>query len=234
MIDLGLNNLMAAIDNVGNRPFIINGRILKSINQYYNRRKAKLMSYIGDKGTSRRIERLTQKRNNKIEDSLHKISNFILRYCLKYGIGTVVIGKNEHWKSGGFKTPMKADTRRQNNQNFISIPHAKLIEKITYKLFLNGIATKVQEESHTSKCDHLALEPIHHHDNYLGKRKKRGLFVSSTGKLINADVNGAIGIGIKSKVVREDFIFNLLNTGIAQMPYRIEYPVKSSNVKCYV
>ena len=234
MIDLGLNNIVTAIDNVGNRPFIINGRILKSVNQYFNRRRAKLMSYVGNKGTSKRIEKLTHKRNNKVSDSLHKISNFILKYCLQHGIGTVVIGKNDHWKQGGFSTPMKADTKRQNNQNFISVPHAKLIDQITYKLALHGIILIVHEESHTSKCDHFALETIEHHDKYLGRRVGRGRFKSSTGKLLNADVNGAIGIGRKSKVVQDDFILNLLNTGIAQMPYRVEYPVKSFNTKCHV
>lgn len=224
MIDLGLNNIVTAIDNVGNRPFIINGRILKSVNQYFNRKKAKLMSYIGNRGTSKRIEKLTHKRNNKVSDSLHKISNFILKYCLQHGIGTVVVGKNDHWKQ-------KASMGKKNNQNFISIPHAKLINKITYKLALNGIKTIEQEEAHTSKCDHLALETIEHHDKYLGRRVGRGRFKSSTGKLLNADVNGAIGIGRKSKVVQDDFIINLLNTGIAQMPYRIEYPVKSFEYK---
>ena len=84
---------------------------------------------------------------------------------------------------------------------------------------------------------HIIIESntsMEHHDKYMGKRIRRGLFKSSTGKLLNADVNGAIGIGRKSKVVREDFILNLLNTGIAQMPYRMEYPVKSFNTKCYV
>ena len=214
-IDMGINNTIATINNVGQKPFIINGGMLKSINNYYNRKKAKLQSYVGDK-SSNRINTLTFKRNNKVNDALHKFSKFILEYCLQYGIGTVIIGKNEKWKN-------KSKMSKRNNQHFVSIPHAELINKITYKLAVHGIKTIVQEESYTSKVDHLALETMEHHKKYLGKRKKRGLFVSSTGKLINADINGSIGIALKSKVVQDGgrFIKDLLNTGIAQMPVKL-------------
>lgn len=215
-IDMGLNNICTAIDNVGNQPFIINGGMLKSINAYFNRKRAKLMVFIGDRGTSNRIERLTHKRNRKVEDRLHKISHFILSYCLHHGIGKVVIGKNEHWKQ-------KINIGSRNNQNFVSIPHAKLIDKIAYKLKLNGIELIVQEESYTSKCDHLAFEPIQKQAVYSGKRIKRGLFRSKTGKAINADVNGAIGILLKSKVVREcgSFIRSITDTGLAFRPVKV-------------
>jgi putative transposase len=225
-IDLGLTNVITAINNVGEKPFIVNGGMLKSINNYYNKKRAKLQSYIGDKGTSNRINRLTYKRNNKINDALHKLSKFILEYCLKHGIGTVVVGKNEHWKRN-------INLGKKTNQNFVSIPHAKLIEMIAYKLELHSIKTIVQEEAHTSKVDHLAYESIEHHDKYKGSRRKRGLFVSSTGKLMNADVNGAIGIALKSKVVRKGFVKSLLNTGLAQRPVKlnlINNPLKMAEI----
>ena len=227
-IDLGLNNLITAIDNVGNNPFIINGRGLKSINAYFNKKRAKLMSYVGNKGTSNRINKLTFDRNNKIENAMHQVSDFILKYCLKYNIGTVVIGKNEHWKK-------KINIGSRNNQNFVSIPHAKLIDKIKYKLELNSIKLVEQEESYTSKCDHLAFEPIQKQAIYLGKRIKRGLFLSSIGKTINADVNGAIGIMLKSKVIPEceKFISNIRNIGLGFNPYKVEF-VKSFELKCNV
>lgn len=217
-IDLGLKNLITAIDNVGNRPFIINGGRTKSINAYFNKKKALLASYVGSRGTSNRIVGLTLKRSNKIENEMHQTSAFILKYCLANNIGTVVIGKNEHWKS-------KINLGKQTNQNFVSIPHAKLIDKIAYKLQLNGIKLIIQEESYTSKCDHLALEPIEKHEVYLGKRVGRGLFLSSTGKVLNADVNGAIGIMLKSKVIREceRFIRSITDTGIAFMPHKVKF-----------
>ena len=215
-IDLGINNFVAAIDNVGQNPFIINGRKVKSINAYFNRKRAKLMSFIGNRGTSNRIEKLTLKRNNLIENFLHQSTAFIVKYCVEHKIGTVVIGKNENWKQ-------KVNLGKRNNQNFVNIPHAKGINKLRYKLELKGILLIEQEESHTSKCDHLTFETIEHHKIYDGKRVKRGLFQSSTGHYINSDVNGALGIGLKANVFRngKDFVLNLLDTGCAFQPIKL-------------
>lgn len=215
-IDPGLNNFIAALDNVGENPFIINGRKIKAINAFFNRQKAKFQSFIGDKGTSKRIGKLIQRRNNKVDNFLHQTTAYVVKYCIEHRIGTVVIGKNENWKQ-------KINLGRRNNQNFVNIPHARWIEMLKYKLELHGIRLIEQEESHTSKCDHLAFETIEHHEKYAGKRVKRGLFQSSIGKLINADVNGALGIGLKSKVFRngKEIILNLLDTGCAFQPVKL-------------
>ena len=186
-IDLGINNLVTCVNNIGLQPFIINGRIVKSMNQYYNKFKAVYQSYIGDKGNSNRINRLTLKRNNKIQDYLHKTSRFIVNYCLKYGISTIIIGKNKEWKQ-------EINIGKTNNQNFVSIPFDTLIRQITYKAEEVGIAIITNEESYTSKCSFLDLESVEKQVTYLGKRIKRGLFKSSKGILINADVNGAYNI----------------------------------------
>lgn len=211
-IDLGVNNFATCISNVDKKPFIVNGRILKSKNQWYNKRKAKLMSYIGNKGTSNRIEQLTFNRNNYIEDKLHKISRFIVNYCINHEIGTIVIGKNPLWKQ-------EVNKGKRNNQNFINLPHAKLIDKITYKAEMAGIDVEVPEEAYTSKCDHLAYEVMRHHDSYLGKRIKRGLFQSSTGVLLNADINGGIGIG--RKVFGNSVVKQIADSGLAFNPVKI-------------
>lgn len=210
-VDLGINNLATCINNVGNRPFIVNGKPLKADNQFFNKRRAKLQSYIDNKGTSNRIKRLTHKRNCKVNDYLHKTSRFIIDYCLEYKIGTIVIGKNNGWKN-------KANIGKVNNQKFVNIPHSKLIQQITYKAEDVGIVVKEQQESHTSKCDALALEKVCHHSKYLGKRIKRGLFQSSIGRLINSDVNGAINIARKSKVFQNAKW--LLDRGVADTPIR--------------
>lgn len=214
-IDPGLNNLLTSIDNVGNRPFIVNGRGLKSINNFYNKQKAKFQSYIGDRGTSNRIDKLTQKRNNKINNALHQTSSFVVKNCIGNNIGTVAIGKNERWKTG-------IHLGKKTNQQFVGIPHARLITMIEYKLKLHGINCIVHEESYTSKCDHLAFEEMKHHEKYSGKRIKRGLFKSAIGKCLNADVNGALGIGLKSKVFRDGkkFIHDLLDIGLAFNPVK--------------
>ena len=185
--DLGLNNLAAVASNKpGFVPVVVNGRPLKSINQYFNKRRANLQSQLGF-STSHQIERLTDKRNRKIKHFLHVASRRIIHHLVAEEIGTLVIGKNPNWKQ-------KINIGRQNNQNFVSIPHAQFVSMLTYKAQLVSIKVIVTEESYTSKCSFLDLEPIQKHEVYVGRRIKRGLFQSQSGRLINADVNGAYNI----------------------------------------
>lgn len=211
-IDLGLNNLCTCVSNVGIKPFVVNGKIIKSFNQWYNKKRARLMSYIGDKGTSRRLRQLNNYRNFWVEDHIHKISRFIVNYCICNNIGSLVIGLNKGWKNG-------INLGKKINQKFVEIPFSKLIRKIFYKCKLVGIILQVHEESYTSKVDHLAFEKLGKHDVYLGKRKKRGLFQSSIGKLINADINGAIGIG--RKVFGDSYVSKIIDSGLAFNPVRV-------------
>jgi len=206
-IDLGINNLATCINNVGNKPFIINGKVLKSMNQFYNKEKAKLQSYIGGKGTSNRIINLTFKRNQKINDYLHKTSRYIVDYCITNKIKNIVIGYNQQWKRG-------VHIGKVNNQKFVLIPYLKLINQIRYKSEEVGMSVIENEESYTSKCDSLVLEAIGHHESYLGERRNRGLFRSTVG-LINADVNGVINI--LRKVIGDDFV-SLLDRGLVCSP----------------
>lgn len=211
-IDLGLNNLCSCISNLGIKPFIINGKVIKSLNRWYNKKKARLMSYVGDNGTSRRIRRISLYRNCWIDDKMHKISKYIVNFCVSNNIGRIIIGLNKEWKQ-------EINIGRRNNQHFVSIPHSKLIDKIMYKAKLLGIEVVTHEESYTSKIDHLAFEEMKYQDNYLGKRKRRGLFQSSIGKLINADINGAIGIA--RKVVGDSCINTIVSSGFAFNPIRL-------------
>lgn len=211
-IDLGLNNLCTCINNAGIRPFIINGKIIKSFNQWYNKKRAKWMSFIKDKGTSKRLKWLNNRRNFWIEDKIYKISRWIINFCINHNIGTIVIGLNKGWKQ-------KVELGKRLNQKFVEIPFSKLINKIIYKGRFVGIDVQTIEESYTSKVDHLAFESLRKHDIYLGKRKKRGLFQSSTNKLINADVNGAIGIG--RKVFGDSYVSKIIGSGLAFNPIRV-------------
>ena len=211
-IDLGLNNLCSCISNVDANPFIINGRVIKSVNQWYNKEKARLMSFVGDRGISNKIKRITLFRNCWIEDKLHKISRYIVNFCISNNIGKIIIGLNKEWKQ-------EINIGKRNNQHFVSIPHSKLIDKITYKAKLCGIEVVIHEESYTSKVDHLAFESLNKHDIYLGKRIKRGLFQSSIGKLLNADINGAIGIA--RKVIGDSCINMIIGSGLAFNPVRV-------------
>ncbi len=185
-VDFDLNNLMSCgFSDV--RPMLINGRPLKSINWHYNKKKAELQSLLKNKHTSNRITNLTIKRNNKVNDYLHKSSRLFINYLVSNDITDVVIGYNKEWKQG-------INIGRVNNQNFVNIPYYKLLNMLTYKCELLGITLHITEESYTSKCSFLDNEEICKHDGYKGKRIKRGLYKSSDGRLINADVNGALNI----------------------------------------
>jgi len=189
-VDIGLNNLAAVASNKpGFVPLLVNGRPLKSINQFYNKRRAQLVSQLkeGNKGTSRRIERLTDKRNRRIKHELHVASLLIIAHLVKEQIGTLVIGKNKNWKQ-------EINIGSRNNQNFVFLPHARFVSMLKYKAELHGISVILTEEGYTSKCSFLDMEPIEKHDVYMGQRIKRGLFRSKSGILINADVNGACNI----------------------------------------
>ncbi len=195
-IDLGLNNLVALTSNQpGFVPLLINGRPLKSINQFYNKRKAHLQSQLkGSRKTSCRIQRLTRCRNQKIDNYLHQASRSIINLLRERKIGTLVIGKNVQWKN-------EINLGKQTNQNFVTVPHARLIEMLEYKAVLVGIRVMVQEESYTSQSSFLNLDPIPVYGSigaldvtFSGKRIKRGLYKTSEGRLINADVNGSYNI----------------------------------------
>ena len=191
-IDLGLNNLATVAFNEGSKPLIVNGRPLKSINQYYNKKKAQYQSRLkGGRHTSKRICTLTVKRNNKVTDYLHKASRLLVNQLVSKNIGTLVIGKNSNMKQD-------INIGKVNNQNFVQLPIMRFADLMKYKCELEGIKVLFNEESYTSKCSFLDCEPICKHDKYMGKRVKRGLFVSRNGIKINADVNGAYNIMLKA------------------------------------
>ncbi len=195
-IDLGLDNLATLTSNqMGFVPLLINGRPLKSINQFYNKRKAQLQSLLKvNRKTSHRIQRLTRNRNQKIDNYLHHSSRFIVDCLVENHVGTLVVGKNAQWKT-------EINLGKQTNQNFVAIPHQKFIEMLEYKCNLVGIKVLVSEESYTSKASFLDNDAIPTYGEsdadsvvFSGKRIKRGLYKSSDGKLINADVNGSCNI----------------------------------------
>ena len=188
-IDLGLNNLMAITSNIGNISNLVNGRPLKSINQYYNKRKAHLMSLLekGKLKSSKQLRKLEMKRSCKIKDYLHKTSRRIVELMEQNNIGTCFIGYNKDWKQ-------EVEMGKKNNQNFVSIPYSLLINMLRYKIEEKGGVLIELNESYTSKCSFLDNEEICKHETYKGKRIKRGLFLSGSNKTINADINGSLNI----------------------------------------
>lgn len=189
-IDIGINNLATVANNIEAAAFIINGRPLKSANQFYNKQTSHyrgICKRMNDMDYSERMNRLTNKRNAKIDDYLHKASRYIICYCLNHDVRTIVIGKNKEWKQ-------EPNIGKKNNQNFVQIPFARFIEMIQYKAKEQGIAVVLTEESYTSGTSFIDGESPTK-DNYNKSRRiKRGLFKSNNGILINADLNGAYQI----------------------------------------
>ena len=218
-IDLGLNNLATLVSNQPDvSPMLINGKPIKSINQYFNKTKAELMSYIKDKGSSNRIASLSLKRNNKVDDYLHKASKSIIDYAIETSSGIIVIGENMGWKQN-------IEIGKRNNQNFVSIPFDKFKQKINYKAEENGIQVIFTEEAYTSKASSLDQDQIPSYSKkntlcFSGKRVKRGLYRWSKG-LINADLNGALNI--IRKVVPEtlDNLIEVRNRGCGFQPFKM-------------
>lgn len=195
-IDLGVNNLAAVSSNV-TKPFIINGRPLKSINHYYNKKKAKLQSQQKDKNydiNKNKLSSLELKRKNKIDDYLHKSSRLLVNHLVSNQINTLIIGHNKEQKQD-------INNGKVNNQNFVHIPFNRFISMLQYKCKFEGINVIITEESYTSKSsffDNDILPKYKKNCNneykFSGKRIKRGLYKTSNGMLINADVNGSLNI----------------------------------------
>lgn len=212
-VDPGLNNLMTVTSNCFN-PMIFNGKALKSINQLSNKNIAILKSKLSERGlrTSPLLQSIYARRTNRLTDSLHKITTQLVNHLDSYNIDTIIFGHNIGQKQD-------INLGKVTNQNFVQIPFTRLIQILKYKCELRGIRFIVTEESYTSKCSFLDEEEIKKHSSYKGKRVGRGLFETSTGKLINADVNGSLNIGRKyltkinlyTKQLHEDLVRFMVN-----------------------
>ena len=213
-IDLGLDNFATLVGSDGTAT-IISGKYIKSYNRWFNKEKAKIQSQKDLQGykhcTAKEIQ-MSEKRNNVINEFLNQSVNLIVKHCISNNIGTVIVGDFEGAKTG-------INHGRKNNQNFVSVPYYKFKAKLESKCQFYGIEYKAVNESYTSKCDALALEPVKKHESYLGKRKKRGLFQSSTGVLLNADVNGSLNI--IRKVSGDSPVKEIISSGLVNRPVTV-------------
>jgi putative transposase len=196
-IDFGVNNLMAITSNVpGFEPVLINGRPLKSINQFYNSKRGEITSNNSNK-SSKRLKRFTTDRNHKVKDYLHRASTYVINLLAELGVSKLVLGKNKGWKNG-------INIGGINNQNMVQIPHAQLIDILTYKAAMKGIEVIIQEESYTSKASFLNNDFIPTYNakpkgwKPSGKRVSRGLYVTIDGIALNADINASYNILVKA------------------------------------
>lgn len=207
-IDLGIDNFAAITNNIGEKPVVINGRGLKSINQFYNKELARLQSE-SEAYTTRRVNRLVRKRNNKVDDFMHKASKYVVNYCILHGIDTVVLGYNKGWKN-------EVDLGKKVNQKFVQIPYYKFMKMLEYKCKDVGIKIIVTEESYTSGTSFLDYEKPEWGSYNKFRRIHRGLFRSNNWCLINADINASYQI---TKKVFEDIYDSI--EGIAVCSVRI-------------
>lgn len=219
-IDLGLDNLATCVDTNG-ASFILDGKKLKSINQWYNKQNASLQSIKdkqGIKGTTERQARILKNRNNKIRDYLNKAARYIVNHCIDKSIGKLIIGVNPGWKQ-------EINIGKRNNQGFTQIPHWSFRKKIEGLCQRYGIEYIEQEESYTSKASFLDLDPIpifkandDTKHNFSGRRISRGLYKAKAGQLINADCNGAANILRKSN---HSCLLDEVASGLLASPLRI-------------
>ena len=223
-IDPGVNNFATVVTNTGDRPLVYSGGAIKSTNQYYNKKRAQYMSLLMKNNkevnstqcrrTSKRIQKLTYKRNNKINWFIHQISSSVVNYAVSHNINTVIVGYNNNWKQN-------ITLGKRNNQNFVQIPFMTFVSQLEYKCARSGLRFIVTEESYTSKCSFLDRESVRKHSTYVGKRVHRGLFTSSDGHMINADVNGAYNI--MRKVVPDEYVYTKGIEDGAVHPVKVKY-----------
>lgn len=194
-IDIGVDNFITMVNNIGENPIAVKGGVIKSINQFYNKQKANIQSElkkVNGKDWSNKLQKLTDKRYEMIKYQMHCISKYVVDWCVLYGIDTLIVGHNDEWKQ-----------KKQGMQNFTYIPYELFIQMLAYKCENNGIKFVENEEAYTSGTSFLDNEdPVK--ENYNKERRvHRGLFIADCGKKINADVNGAYQI--LKKVIPEAF-----------------------------
>jgi putative transposase len=224
-IDLGINNLATLTSNdINFKPMIINGKPLKSMNQFYNKKRAEICSVLelrNKSKKSKKLNKLTLKRKNKVDNYLHKSSKKIVEILLENKINTLIIGKNDNWKQD-------VDMAKKTNQNFVSIPHSRFIDMLKYKCEICGINYIIDEESYTSKASFLNLDPIPTYKkdnketyNFSGYRESRGIYkIKNSNKRINADVNGSYNI--LRKAIPNVFTDGIEGLGVVPSIIKIE------------
>ncbi|HDX9625321.1 TPA: transposase [Bacillus anthracis] len=206
--DLGVDRLVSCVTNTGD-AFLIDGKKLKSINQYFNKTIRNLQQKNVENGLSKRIvtnkiAALWHKRERQIHGYIAQTVGLLFKKVKEFDIDTIVVGYNAGWKQN-------SHMGKKNNQKFVQILFHKLIAAIENKCIKEGIRFFKQEESYTSKASFLDKDPVpvwskddRTQYRFSGKRITRGLYQSKAGTCIHADINGALNTLQKSQVVELD------------------------------
>ncbi len=194
-IDHGLNNWLTCLSNIG-KSFIVDGRKLKSENQWYNKKVAKIKTGKDKSYWDDELAKVTETRNRQVRDSVNKAARFIINFCLKNRLGKLIFGWNDRSKDS-------INIGKKNNQEFVQIPTSRLKERIKQLCEEYGIEFIQTEESYSSKASFLDNDKLFKFgekpkdSKFSGKRVKRGLYQASNKKLINADLNACGNIARK-------------------------------------
>lgn len=210
-IDLGVDNFITMVNNIGNQPIVVKGGVIKSINQYYNKQKSKLQSElkkINNQDWSKRLQKLTNKRYEMIKYQMHCISKYVIDYCVSNEIDTLIVGLNKGWKQ-----------ENGRKQNFFYIPYDMFINMLKYKCENCGIKCITTIESYTSGTSFLDKEKTVKENYDKSRRIHRGLFMSNNGTKINADVNGAYQIMVK--VIPDAFSKGIEGVGLHPLTVKL-------------
>ena len=197
-IDVGVDNFCAVANNFGDTPFLIKGGAIKSMNQNFNKERARLLSEVtkGSDSThsvkkTKQLHTLSRRRETRLRDFFYKTAWYLVRYAKRQQVEVIVAGHNEDQKQN-------ICIGRQNNQNFVSIPFCRFLDILRYTAAKAGIPVVLREESYTSKASLLDLDAIPAYKKgdtinhtFSGKRVRRGLYKTNSGFFINADINGA-------------------------------------------
>ena len=197
-IDIGVDNFCAVANNFGDTPFLIKGGAVKSMNQNFNKERARLLSEVTkgsdsthSKKETKRLHTLSRRRETHLRDFFYKTAWYLVRYAKRQQVEVIVAGHNEDQKQN-------ICIGRQNNQNFVSIPFCRFLDILRYTAAKAGIPVVLREESYTSKASLLDLDAIPAYKKgdtinhtFSGKRVRRGLYKTNSGFFINADINGA-------------------------------------------
>ena len=220
-IDVGINNLASCVCT-NNESFIIDGKRIKSINQFFNKQRAYYQSKSNNNKYTKRLKNLQIRNKLKMEDYLNKAAITIVKKAKKMNVLEIVIGYNKGLKTNGIKNDeLTNKVKRQINQSFVSIPLSRFVNKIAHKCKEHGIKCIIVNESYTSKASFYDNDEVIKSSAYSGKRIKRGLYQTLNKSLVNADINGALNILVKSKP-KDNFKINYLRDRGLTVPKRIQ------------
>ena len=217
-IDAGVNNWLTCVSNIG-KSFIIDGRKVKSQNQWYNKQVAKLKTGKNQGFWNEELAIITERRNRQMRDAINKAARYVINWCICNQVGAIVFGWNT-------RNNQEINLGKKNNQEIVQIPTARLKQRIEQLCQQYGPRFVETEESYTSKSSYLdgdilptfGAKPEGWKPS--GKRVFRGTYRSAKGLLINCDCLGAVNI-IRKVAIQLSIDLAKVSRAVLILPRRI-------------